>query len=89
MQKYRMLVAGEWVDPASGEWFESYNPYTGSPWALVPRAGREDVNRAVAAGPPAFESEAWRGLSAIREYTQEKSVWIDTSGEVANPFIMR
>ncbi|ALA16908.1 MULTISPECIES: aldehyde dehydrogenase [unclassified Chelatococcus] len=29
------------------------------------------------------------GLSAVREYLQEKSVWIDTSGEVPNPFVMR
>jgi (Z)-2-((N-methylformamido)methylene)-5-hydroxybutyrolactone dehydrogenase len=29
------------------------------------------------------------GLSAIREYLQEKSVWIDMVGEVPNPFIMR
>jgi aldehyde dehydrogenase (NAD+) len=29
------------------------------------------------------------GLSAIREYLQEKSVWIDTSGQTANPFIPR
>ena len=64
MQKYRMLIGGEWVEPASGEWFESYNPYTGKPWALVPRAGRADVDRAVAAARAAFENPAWRGLSA-------------------------
>ncbi len=29
------------------------------------------------------------GLAAIREYVQEKSVWIDTSGETPNPFIQR
>ena len=29
------------------------------------------------------------GLSAIREYLQEKSVWIDTSGETPNPFVTR
>jgi aldehyde dehydrogenase (NAD+) len=29
------------------------------------------------------------GLLAIREYLQEKSVWIDTSGETANPFVTR
>ena len=29
------------------------------------------------------------GLTAIREYLQEKSVWIDTSGRTANPFVMR
>jgi (Z)-2-((N-methylformamido)methylene)-5-hydroxybutyrolactone dehydrogenase len=29
------------------------------------------------------------GLSAMREYLQEKSVWIDTSGNVPNPFVLR
>ena len=29
------------------------------------------------------------GLSAIREYLQEKSVWIDVSGNVPNPFVLR
>ena len=29
------------------------------------------------------------GLSAIRQYLQEKSVWIDTNDEVPNPFVMR
>lgn len=29
------------------------------------------------------------GLSAIREYTHEKSVWIDIGGPTANPFVMR
>ena len=29
------------------------------------------------------------GQSAIREYLQEKSVWIDVSGNVPNPFVMR
>jgi aldehyde dehydrogenase (NAD+) len=29
------------------------------------------------------------GLTAIREYLHEKSVWIDTVGEVANPFVQR
>jgi (Z)-2-((N-methylformamido)methylene)-5-hydroxybutyrolactone dehydrogenase len=29
------------------------------------------------------------GLGAVREYLQEKSVWIDMVGEVANPFVVR
>jgi hypothetical protein len=29
------------------------------------------------------------GLSAIHEYLQEESVWIDTVGEVPNPLVMR
>jgi aldehyde dehydrogenase (NAD+) len=29
------------------------------------------------------------GITAIREYLQTKSVWIDFSGKTANPFVMR
>ena len=29
------------------------------------------------------------GISAIRDYLQEKSVWIDTNDDVSNPFVMR
>ncbi|GAA4341381.1 aldehyde dehydrogenase [Pigmentiphaga soli] len=64
MQKYQMLVGGEWVDPATGQWFESYNPYTGEPWALIPRGGADDVARAVAAARKAFYDPAWRKLTA-------------------------
>ena len=63
MRKYQMLIGGERVDPVSGEWFESFNPYTGKPWALVPRATPEDVDRAVAAAKSAFGSPGWRGLT--------------------------
>ena len=41
-----MLIGGERVDAAGGDWFESFNPYTGQPWALVPRGAPEDVSRA-------------------------------------------
>ena len=59
-----MLVDGAWLDPATGEWFESINPYTAQPWALIPRGGRADVDRAVAAAKKAFYSKEWRGLTA-------------------------
>ena len=29
------------------------------------------------------------GQEAIHEYLQTKTVWMDTSGKVANPFVMR
>ena len=29
------------------------------------------------------------GMDAIHEYLQTKSVWIDTSGNMANPFLQR
>jgi (Z)-2-((N-methylformamido)methylene)-5-hydroxybutyrolactone dehydrogenase len=58
-----MLIGGARVDSVSGEWFESFNPYTAKPWALVPRATAEDVNRAVAAARAAGKSHEWRGLT--------------------------
>jgi len=63
MKKHRMLIAGEWVEPQSGEWFESVNPYTAEPWALIPRANAADVERAVAAARTAYYGD-WRKLNA-------------------------
>jgi acyl-CoA reductase-like NAD-dependent aldehyde dehydrogenase len=62
----RMLIAGEWCEAAAGETFESFNPFTGKPWAEVPRASIEDVDRAVCAARGAFESSSWRGLNATQ-----------------------
>jgi acyl-CoA reductase-like NAD-dependent aldehyde dehydrogenase len=64
MEKHRMLIGGKWVEPATGQWFESFDPYAGAPWALIPRGGKEDVQRAVAAARAAFRDKAWRKLSA-------------------------
>lgn len=64
MKKHRMLVGGAWVEPHSGEWFESVNPFTAQPWALVPRGGKEDVDRAVDAAQKAFYCDSWRKLTA-------------------------
>lgn len=58
-----MLIGGKWVDPASGDWFESVNPFTGQPWALVPRGSKPDVDRAVDAAECAYRGE-WRKLTA-------------------------
>jgi acyl-CoA reductase-like NAD-dependent aldehyde dehydrogenase len=58
-----MLIGGVETDPASRDWIESFNPYTGKPWALVPRGTNEDVNKAVAAAKDAFEGE-WSRLPA-------------------------
>ncbi|MEK7875888.1 MAG: carnitine dehydratase, partial [Pseudomonadota bacterium] len=41
---YKMYIDGQWVDSASGQQFESHNPYTGKPWALIPRGNAEDVD---------------------------------------------
>jgi acyl-CoA reductase-like NAD-dependent aldehyde dehydrogenase len=64
MQRYQMLIGGEWVDAAEGQTFESENPYLGAAWALVPRATPADVDRAVEAASDAFRAQGWRRMSA-------------------------
>jgi aldehyde dehydrogenase (NAD+) len=59
-----MLIGGDWVAAASGEDFESFNPYTGKPWARVPRGTPADVDAAVAAARKAYLDPSWRGLNA-------------------------
>jgi aldehyde dehydrogenase (NAD+) len=61
-----MLIAGARVDASSGEHFESFNPFTGKPWALIPRGTPADVDRAVAAARAAFHDPAWRDLTATQ-----------------------
>jgi aldehyde dehydrogenase (NAD+) len=63
MNSYQMLIGGEWVDAEDGRTLESDNPYLGAPWALVPRAGVSDVDRAVAAAHNAFRAKSWSELT--------------------------
>jgi aldehyde dehydrogenase (NAD+) len=61
---YKMYIGGEWVEPASGEYFESFNPYTAKPWARIARGGPADVDRAVEAAHAAFAGGPWPKLNA-------------------------
>ena len=54
MKTYQMYIDGAWTDAAGKETFESKNPYTGAPWAVIPRGQQEDADRAVAAATRAF-----------------------------------
>jgi (Z)-2-((N-methylformamido)methylene)-5-hydroxybutyrolactone dehydrogenase len=69
LKKHRMLIGGQWVEPANGTWFESVNPFTAQPWALIPRGTKEDVDRAVAAAKAAFYDGEWRKLTATARGT--------------------
>jgi len=66
LAKYKMFIGGEWVDAASGETFESDNPFTGKPWALVPKGNGQDADRAVRAAHKAFTSGEWPKLTPSR-----------------------
>jgi aldehyde dehydrogenase (NAD+) len=57
-----MFIGGEWLAAKSGEWFESYDPYAGKPWALVARGGPADVDAAASAAHAAFTSGDWPKL---------------------------
>ena len=60
LKKFNYFVNNEWKKPVSKEYFQSENPATGRPWALVPDCSQEDVDLAVKAAKNAFQW--WRSL---------------------------
>jgi len=66
LTRYKMFIGGEWVESASGETFQSDNPFTGKPWALVPKGNAQDADRAVRAAHKAFTSGEWPKLTPSR-----------------------
>jgi len=64
MERYRMYIGGEWREAASGEWFETQNPYTGKTWALVARGGADDADAAAEAAHKAFTTGDWPKFNA-------------------------
>jgi len=62
LTRFANLVGG--AAPSTAATFETFDPYSGKPWALVPRCGAGDVDQAVAAASRAFRSGEWRSLTA-------------------------
>ncbi|MEV0598085.1 aldehyde dehydrogenase [Streptomyces sp. NPDC050315] len=60
------FIGGRWVEPASGEYFESTNPATRQALYRAARGNAVDIDRAVAAAKAAFEDPGWRDLSQTR-----------------------
>lgn len=58
MTTYKNLIAGEWVESASGETFENYNPANGELLGHFPSATVEDTQRAIAAAREALNGWA-------------------------------
>ena len=62
-RKYKNFIAGEWVEPASGEYFENRNPAdTDDLIGLWPRSNADDLERAVESAKRGFE--LWRKTPA-------------------------
>lgn len=63
LPKYQHFINNKWVSPDSGEYVESFNPYTGKPWCLIPRGNAKDVDRAVESAYHAFHKGEWPTLN--------------------------
>lgn len=61
LQTFQHYINGRFEDAAGT--FDSLDPASGQPWARMPAASPEDVNRAVEAARDALDSPAWRGLT--------------------------
>jgi alpha-ketoglutaric semialdehyde dehydrogenase len=61
-KSFQNLIAGEWVDAAGGETFESVSPANGDTIGVFPRSSAEDVDRAVEGAKAAYEE--WRLVPA-------------------------
>jgi aldehyde dehydrogenase (NAD+) len=57
-ERYGLFVGGEFVEPASGEYYETIDPASEEPLAEIPQAGPEDVGLAVQAAREAF-ADGW------------------------------
>ena len=59
-----LIIGGERPGAADGRTFETLDPATGEPIAVVAHAGAEDVDRAVRAARGAFEDGPWASMAA-------------------------
>ena len=57
LETFRMWIDGKPVDALTGATFESQNPYTGRPWAVLADGGSDDVDAAVSAARAALDGE--------------------------------
>jgi len=77
VERYSMYIDGKSVDPESGKWLDTYNPYTGAPWAQIAQGTADDVDRAVRAAHKAFRSGLWSTLKC-------KSAW-SAAAQIGRP----
>ena len=63
LKTWSMLINGEWCQASDGGQFETINPADGKPWALIPEATADDVDRAVRAAALAGEEGPWSRMT--------------------------
>lgn len=79
-RKFGLFIGGKWVQPDSGQFFESLNPANGKPLAMIAQATKGDIDASVAAATNALSG--WqaiggharaRYLYAIARHIQKQS----------------
>jgi acyl-CoA reductase-like NAD-dependent aldehyde dehydrogenase len=63
LKEYQTYIDGKWCEAASGKKFQTYDPYTGEPWALIPECDAKDVERACEAAWRAFDNGPWPAMT--------------------------
>ncbi len=80
-ERYGLFVGGEFVEPRSGDYYQTIAPASEEPLAEIPQAGAEDVALAVSSAREAFEdgwsaaapAERAKYLYRIARILQERS----------------
>jgi len=63
VQTYKLFINNAWIEPDSGQYFDSLDPFSGEAWAKIPFGNATDVDKAAAAATTAFNGP-WSQLSA-------------------------
>jgi aldehyde dehydrogenase (NAD+) len=63
LKEYQTYIDGKWCEAASGKKFQTFDPYTGEPWALIPECDAKDVATACEAAWRAFDKGPWPAMS--------------------------
>ena len=63
LKAYQTYIDGKWCDAASGKTFQTFDPYTGEPWAVIPECDAKDVDKACEAAWRAFDKGPWAAMT--------------------------
>ena len=61
--EYQTYIDGKCCEASSGKKFQTHDPYTGEPWALIPECDAKDVERACEAAWRAFDKGPWPAMT--------------------------
>jgi (Z)-2-((N-methylformamido)methylene)-5-hydroxybutyrolactone dehydrogenase len=63
LKEYQTYIDGKWCDASTGKKFQTHDPYTGEPWALIPECDARDTDRACEAAWRAFDKGPWPAMT--------------------------